>query len=162
MPKKSIRLRGFSYQAPGPYFVTLVEVRRQPRFGKTCGGVVCHTWAGKIVADAWERIGILAPGVLLDAFVVMPDHFHGILTLLPESGESPPEASQGLVRPPRSLGSVVAQFKATTTRLINAASSTIGGPVWQHNYYEHIIRGQGELERIRRYIITNPARANRP
>lgn len=60
--------------------------------------------------------------------------------------------------PSGSLGAIVGNFKSVTTRRINRMRKTPGGPVWQRNYYEHIIRDEGELRRIRNYILANPAR----
>ncbi|GBD05453.1 hypothetical protein HRbin20_01036 [bacterium HR20] len=63
-----------------------------------------------------------------------------------------------LHRAPRSLGSFVAGFKSATTRQINEIRQTPRAPVWQRNYYEHIIRSDDALHRIREYIVTNPMR----
>ena len=61
-----------------------------------------------------------------------------------------------LYRRPRSIASVVAGFKSAVTKRINEIRGTPGLPVWQRNYYEHIIRTEEELNRIRQYIIDNP------
>jgi REP element-mobilizing transposase RayT len=111
--------------------------------------------------------------VELDAFVVMPNHMHGIIMIqgrgeasaMPlhaskeplESDASPlqrhPNGTQ-----PRSLSAIVQNFKSVSTRKMNAARSTLGAPVWQRNYYEHVVRDEEELAAIREYILGNPAR----
>jgi REP element-mobilizing transposase RayT len=60
--------------------------------------------------------------------------------------------------PSHSVGAVVRGFKAAVTYRINMLRGTPKATVWQRNYYEHIIRDKGELDRIRAYIIDNPAR----
>lgn len=62
-----------------------------------------------------------------------------------------------LQRKPKSIGSIVAGFKSTVTKQINTIRKTPGVPVWQRNYYEHIIRNEEAFNRIQRYIIENPA-----
>jgi REP element-mobilizing transposase RayT len=114
--------------------------------------------AGQIVHDCWKSIRTIDPDVWLDEFIVMPDHFHAIVGL---SGRTPVGAhpcAPLLARPARSLGALIAQFKATTTRLINPAIDGVRPRLWQRIYYDVIIRDQAALARIRRYIITNPVR----
>jgi REP element-mobilizing transposase RayT len=60
----------------------------------------------------------------------------------------------------RSIGAILAQFKSLTTKRINALRGTPGAPVWQWNYYEHIIRNERSLQQIRRYILENPQHWN--
>ncbi len=94
-----------------------------------------------------------------DEFVVMPNHIHGIVWIVDPvgaTGRSPLQTSHGPA--PRSLGAFIAGFKSAVTRRINALRGTPGAPVWQRNYYEHIIRTDRALEAIRRYIQANPHR----
>ena len=162
MSKHSIRLRGFDYQRPGPYFLTLVIAWRLPILAKFEGDELVLTPEGRIVDEEW-RVGTLRRrNLFTDEYVIMPDHFHCIL-LLPQTqtpdSYRPPQAGvlPRLQRPPRSLGSIVAQFKAMTTKRINALWGTKGRIVWQRNYYERIVRDRQALDRIRRYIRQNPA-----
>lgn len=81
-----------------------------------------------------------------------PDTFDALL-----ADASPlPERPRGTA--PGSLGAIIQNFKSISTRRINALRSTPGRPVWQRNYYEHIIRSEAGLQRIRQYIMNNPAR----
>lgn len=114
---------------------------------------------GAIVMEAWRRTALIRPGVVLDEFVVMPDHFHAIV-ILPamEAPHRPDAARTGLSRPARSLGSLIAQFKATTTHCINQRLGTSRRRLWQRNYHDRIIRDAAEMGRIRRYIAQNPVR----
>jgi REP element-mobilizing transposase RayT len=110
--------------------------------------------------------------VELDAFVIMPNHMHGII-MIPCRGEAsvPPDASQDASgsdasplrqRPngtqPGSLSAIVQNLKSISTRKMNAASGMSGTPVWQRNYHEHIVRNEIDLRRIREYILASPAR----
>ena len=94
----------------------------------------------------------------MDVYVVMPNHIHGIVLILEH-----PDVAVGahgrapLRRSPRSLGSFIAGFKSVVTRRINQTRGTPGSPVWQRNYYEHVIRSEDELLRTRKYILNNPA-----
>jgi REP element-mobilizing transposase RayT len=94
--------------------------------------------------------------VILDAFVVMPDHLHAIAFL--------PTAKQqrsGLpcpARPPRSLGSLIAGYKSACTSRVNALLGTKGLRMWQRNYHERVIRDARALLCMRRYIAANPGR----
>ena len=158
MHRRSIRLYGFDYRLPGPYFITLVVQNRHPRFGEIRQGRVILSDAGRIVRDRWEAIRSIDPDIWLDESIVMPDHFHAIVGL---SGRTPVGAhpcAPLLARPARSLGALIAQFKATTTRLINPPIDGVRPRLWQRNYFERIIRDRAALERFRRYIVTNPAR----
>jgi REP element-mobilizing transposase RayT len=113
--------------------------------------------------------------VELDAFVVMPNHVHGIIVIhescrgeasaapirvFRESRES--DASPLRQRPngtqPGSLSAIVQNFKSISTRKMNTARGTTGTAVWQRGYYEHIVRSEAELMAIREYILANPAR----
>jgi len=102
----------------------------------------------------------------LDAFVIMPNHMHGIVALV-DSGTVgathasplPDDASPGRPRGPKrqSIAYIIGSFKSAATKRINAVRGTPGVPVWQRNYYEHIIRDDESLNHIRQYILDNPA-----
>ena len=95
---------------------------------------------GCIVRTTWDHLPTRFPGVELDAFVVMPNHIHGIIVLT--SGGP-------------TLGQIVGPFKSLSARAVNRELNR-HGPVWQRGYYEHIVRSEDDLNRIRRYIETNP------
>ena len=84
--RESIRLDGFDYTRAGAYFVTCCIERRKRILGTVRCGVMHLSDAGHAVADAWQRLPAHYPHVQLDAFVVMPDHVHGIIVLVPDDG----------------------------------------------------------------------------
>lgn len=94
----------------------------------------------------------------------MPDHLHAILfieelQLITQETNRPSVGAHGrahLHRPPRSLGSLIAGFKAASTKQINRLRNVRGESIWQRNYHDRIIRNQSELERIREYTSNNP------
>ncbi len=157
--RRSIRLPDYDYAQPGAYFITICTSRRRCLFGEIVDSEMRLNAIGRIVEEEWHRSGEIRREIILDAFVVMPNHIHGIInigyvTTVGATGGSPLDGP-GPGR--RSLGSFVAGFKAATTMRINAFRRTPRQPVWQRNYYEHIIREERDLDPIRDYILSNPA-----
>ena len=138
------RLPVWDYRQPGLYFVTIVAAKRLPRFGRVDQVEVRLTAAGRVVEEEWSSLSLAYPSVRLDAFVLMPDHLHGILDFQ--------RSDHG------GLSEAVRRFKARSTRRVNLAAGSQGRPLWQRSFYERIIRGEGELARLRDYIAGNPAR----
>lgn len=164
--RRSIRLRDFDYAGNGAYFVTICTQEKACRFGTVVAGVMQLNTLGEIVRDEWLRSATVRPQVGLDAFVVMPNHLHGIIMIdqpvvahcmRPPTSIEPGARSAPLRRPANSLGSIIAGFKATVTRQINIMTGATL-PLWQRNYYEHVIRNAADLDDIRDYIVANPAR----
>jgi REP element-mobilizing transposase RayT len=94
---------------------------------------------------------------MLDAFIVMPNHIHGIIIRRGRARRAPTVERFG--KPVAgSLPTLVGAYKSAVTRGINTLRKTHGEAVWQENYYEHIVRSEAELNRIREYIATNPMR----
>lgn len=148
-------MREYDYTAPGLYFITLCTHRRAPLFGTIARGIVRLTPVGELVQKLWSETAKVRPGVALDAYIVMPDHLHAILSL--PYAERHERQQSVLLRRARSLGSLVAGFKSACTSRIHALLGTKGVKIWQRNYYERVIRDQRSLERIRGYIAMNPA-----
>lgn len=151
--RKNMRLPTFDYTDPGPYVVTLCLTTREPRFDHVDDGIVILNAAGKAMQDLWLSLARRFPAIILDAFVVMPDHLHGILTLHDGSA----------VRQEVPLGNVIKAFKSeSTTRYIHGVRQLgwppFVGKLWQYNYYEHIVRNDRDLETKRAYIEGNPSR----
>ena len=165
LPKRrSVRLRAFDYARPGAYFVTICTHARAPLFGDIAGGVMRLSPVGRIVSEEWARTQLVRPSVRPDAFVVMPDHVHGIMVIADDRAgiirRVDPGARSG--SGPGSVGAIVGQFKAAVTKRINAGWPARRGMVWQRGYYEHVIRNRASLDRIRRYIAANPSRWEPP
>jgi putative transposase len=137
MRRRQLRLRGYDYSAPGLYFVTACTQRRACILGRVLNDAVVLTSAGVAARDCLIAVPRHYGGVHVDSFIVMPNHVHAIL-----------EVRQRRV----SLGVIVGTFKAAVTR------STGRARVWQRGYYEHVVRDEADLERIRDYIVTNPAK----
>ncbi len=161
--RRSIRLRAYDYGAVGAYFVTLCTRDRACLFGDIVDDDVRLSAYGQIVNEEWAYTELLRSHVVLDAYVVMPNHFHGIIVLTDNRRAKKDVSSRGVgSEPPRSpsqtLGAVVRGFKAAVTYGINVSRHTPGVPVWQRNYYEHVMCDATELERVRAYIANNPAR----
>jgi REP element-mobilizing transposase RayT len=155
----SIRLKGYDYSSAGAYFVTVCVRNRKHALGSVRNGRVDLSPNGLIVLQAWQYLPQRFPRVTLDAFVVMPDHIHGIIIL---SGDPPSDNRRDHTRArgtqPGSLPAIMQRLKSLSTQLINKANNTPGQRFWQEDYYEHIVRSDDEMERIRRYIVTNPTR----
>jgi putative transposase len=126
-------------------------------FGDVIDGEMRLNAFGHVVLDAWMETALIRPGVTVDEFIVMPNHSHAIVLLPDRDAPTETDASQSPTRRPRSLGTLVGGFKGTVTKQINAHRSTPDTPVWQRNYYEHIIRDDEGTRRIREYITNNPA-----
>ncbi|MBI4527383.1 MAG: transposase [Deltaproteobacteria bacterium] len=189
--RRSIRLKGYDYAQSGAYFVTIVAQDRTCFFGDVADGEVRLNSAGCMVQTAWADLSIHYPGAECDAFVVMPNHIHGIIVLVgagPRAcpDDRPPATGQprgvaptddpamGLGQPPvgagpcacpgvptLSLPDVMHRFKTITTKQYAEGVKRSGWPVfrdrlWQRNYYEHVVRNEESLNRIRRYIVENP------
>ena len=127
--------------------------------GRVAGGVIVLSPWGRIVHEEWLSSAAIRREIRLDEFVVMPNHVHGIVWIL-NVGNSADAAGGArrapLQRAPRSLGAFVAGFKSSVTKKIKQASDGSNRPIWQHNYYERVIRDASELERARIYIQDNP------
>lgn len=155
--RRSIRLADHDYRQAGAYFVTICARTRAPRFGDIVSGTVRLRRAGQIAQELWLEIPGHFSNVQLDEFVIMPDHMHGVLILLPQLDlRARPRRFADSV--PRSLSTIVGAYKAEVTKRVNALGSAGGESVWQRNFYEHIIRSPRALQRIRTYIRDNPLR----
>lgn len=184
--RRSIRLKGYDYSSAGAYFVTIVAWRREMLFGDVVDGEMRLNRNGHIVRDAWFDLRNHYRHVELGAFVIMPNHVHGIIVLVGDGGEILPNGRGGSFisggtnlpdkshagfdsvpnnqtrpyvkpKPRHGLPEIVRAFKSFSARRINRLRRTDGIPVWQRNYYEHIIRNEREWENIHRYIESNPS-----
>jgi len=158
--RHSIRLKGYNYGQPGAYFVTICTHRRECLFGEAVEGEVALSTFGKIVEGEWKISANIRREIELDEFVVMPNHIHGIVSIrdhhpVGATGRSPLHSIHRTL-PPKSLGSFIAGFKSSVTKKINHLRGIPGQPVWQRNYYEHVIRNEIDLEETREYIQNNP------
>jgi putative transposase len=158
--RRSIRLKDFDYTAGALYFLTLCADRRRCIFGKVEEGETRLNSLGRMVEDEWIRSLEMRRHIDLDAFVVMPNHFHAIVALFDQGARSAPLRGKSFRDGMQATGlaSLVAGFKAAVTRRASHALPQLRMPVWQRNYYEHIVRDERDLQRIRDYVAANPAR----
>ena len=159
--RQSVRLPGYDYAGPGAYFITVNTYLRRHIFGCILKGKVVLSDFGEVVEEEWRRTAQLRPYVRLDIYLIMPDHFHAILWFLGSCGgtarRAPTEERFG--RPVAgSLPTVMRSFKSACTRRINLIRFTPGALVWQPGYYDRVVRNEGELLRLRKYIRDNPSR----
>jgi putative transposase len=141
-----------------PYFVTICAYEQRHVFGRVEGERTVLTPLGCIVDEEWKRTPSIRDGVELDQWIVMPNHVHGIVYVPEIAGDD--AEPRGFARASRSLASLVAGYKSSVTRRAKQELSW-PTPVWQRNYFEHVIRGDADLERARRYIFENPVRWGR-
>jgi REP element-mobilizing transposase RayT len=144
--RTSPRLKDFDYSA-GWFFITICASDRQELFGKIIGDKVVLSRVGEILDEEWRKTGALRKDIDLDAFVIMPNHFHAVLSL--SVIRSAPTTQRG-------LGSIIKLFKSVTTKRIDKEPGLSIREVWQRNYYDHIVRDEADLYRIREYIQNNP------
>jgi REP element-mobilizing transposase RayT len=167
--RRSIRLKDYDYTRPGAYFITIVVHDRKCLFGEILSGVMQSNDAGRMVQEAWDALPNHYAGVERDACVVMPNHIHGIVFVgAGPSACAEPEGQPRGVAPTEnvsvvSLPDVVHRFKTLTTKqyidgVKRFAWQPFASRFWQRNYFEHVIRNEESLARIRQYIHDNPAR----
>jgi REP element-mobilizing transposase RayT len=138
--RRSIRLKGHDYAGGGLYFVTVCA-----HVGARCisplRGAPFASPVREIIAEEWARCGELRDDVFPGEFVVMPDHFHGLIEIRPGAS---------------GLGHVIGAFKAAVSRRIRRCRGDTPVALWHRNYYERIVRTPEAAENIRRYIRMNP------
>jgi REP element-mobilizing transposase RayT len=170
--RKRLRLKDYDYSQPGAYLVTICTKDREHRFGEIADGEMRANAMAAVVESCWNDLSNHYPNIELDEFVVMPNHVHGIIVILDEPitvGEctvgdglrpSPTRPSPTGSSPTKKhpLSEIDRAFKSFSARRINKICNTPGTPVWQRGYYDHIIRNERSLTRIREYITQNPQR----
>ena len=163
--RHSTRLQNYDYTQPGGYFITIVTFQRDCLFGEIVNGEMQLSDYGKIADECWHAIPEHFPNVELGAYVVMPNHVHGII-VINDCADASASARRGpIYRAPTeqfgkpvvaSIPTIVRSFKSAVTRRIGRELNVTG--IWQRNYYEHVIRNHVDWDRIHRYIESNPSR----
>ena len=192
--RRSLRLSGYDYAQAGAYFITICTEGRACLFGEVANGTMRLNAAGQLAVTLWNDLTPRFVGIELDAFVVMPNHVHGVIVLpdrtpivgaplvgahdravgaplvgahankaatraAPTVGDA--QGNKAATRAAPTVGDVVGAFKSLfTVEYIRGVKEyrwpAFDRRVWQRNYYEHIIRDEAELARVRRYIDENP------
>ncbi|HEX7917265.1 transposase [Rudaea sp.] len=148
--RKPLRLRCYDYAQAGMYFVTICAHERACIFGKVRDGAMHLNELGKLIAEKWLALPQQHRRLNIDAYVIMPNHLHGIVVF---------EAQEpGSMNRTPTLGEVVRAFKARCSHALGrgAIHRAQGVRLWQRGYYEHVIRNEADLVRIREYIENNP------
>jgi len=140
--RHSIRLKGYDYKQPGMYFITTCSWERQPLFEAPD--------LRELLMNTWQELPDQFPTIGTDMFVIMPNHIHAILTLKNPSTYGPPPK----------LGTVIGGYKSRVAvswvRINQDKGLSHPRRIWQERFYDHIIRNEPDLQRIRQYIIDNP------
>ncbi len=181
---ETARLRGWNYGGAGWYFVTICTRNRQTFFGVVENGVVRLSPIGEIARDYWAQIPHhMTANVAIDAFVVMPNHIHGIVAILesPNANVETLQCNVAVVETlhcnvsttapaardpdnpvarisPRagSLGAIIRSYKSAVSYWCH--HNGYAGFGWQARFYDRIIRNERALRIVRRYIARNPAK----
>ena len=167
--RQSLRLKDSDYSQAGAYFVTICTNNRQWLFGEIRQGEMVLSAIGRLVSAQWQQIPYRFAGLELGAWIVMPNHIHGIL-IITRSGEAsnlitpvlqetadrktPPTQPRGTA--PGSVGAIIQNYKSITSRKISRQDESMRAAIWQRNYYEHIIRDEQSYLEIAQYIVDNP------
>jgi putative transposase len=165
--RRSIRLRGYDYSQPGHYYVTICTQAKEHLFGHIVEGDMHRSELGDYAARCWEWLAQQYAYIDLDEWIVMPNHLHGIIVITDrrsDSGGTPGTngkaggASRSAPTTRKPLGRLVGAFKTVSTDRINERRGTPARLLWQRDFYDHIIRDDDELNKIREYIRTNQLR----
>ena len=156
--RRSVRLKGYDYSQDGYYFVTICTQNRQPLFGEIQKGAIILNDAGKMIDYQWNVLAGRFTHIELDEYIVMPNHFHGIIIVTNIRAGTRPAPTRMMT-----IGDMVGAFKSITScEYINGVKQNhwkpFDGKLWQRNYYERIVRNETSLQRIRKYIVNNPPR----
>jgi putative transposase len=168
--RRSIRLKGYDYSQSGAYFITICTYQRLPLFGEIVDAGMQMNFVGRISRKEWERLPGRFPFLEIGSFVVMPNHIHAILIMgRGTAGHDEAIVSENSRRAPTgmaieyfrrpvagSLPTIVRSYKSAVSLRVNRLRQRPNHPLWQRNYYEHVIRDQVEWEHIEAYIQANP------
>jgi REP element-mobilizing transposase RayT len=156
--RRSIRLKDYDYTQPGGYFITIVTFQRDLLFGQILNGEIQLNDHGRVVEECWRSIPEHFLYVELGAYIVMPNHVHGIIIIMDHVGATHASPLPKLYPPrgpePKSIGAIVGSFKSAVTRRLGREFNITN--IWQRNYYERVIRDHKDWERIYQYIESNP------
>ena len=147
-------MEGYDYALPGAYFVTICVKNRACIFGNIREDGMVYSPLGQIASDTWRKLPLHYQHIGVDEFIVMPNHFHGIVIINDVGAGFKPAPT----RSRHNLSEIVRGFKTYSSRRINLARGTTGQPVWQRGFWDRIIRDDKELLRLREYIQLNPIR----
>ncbi|MDO8281622.1 MAG: transposase [Thermodesulfovibrionia bacterium] len=163
--RRSIRLKEYDYSQAGAYFVTICTASRECLFGIIEDAQMKMNDAGKMVQNVWHELPGRFSEIHLDEFIIMPNHIHGIILLVgaPLVGARFSKEDRAGTRPAPTLGDIIGAFKSITTHSYTEGVKQqqwqrYSDKLWQRNYYEHIIRSEPELNKIREYIVNNSLR----
>ena len=160
---ESARLKNWDYSAEAAYFVTICTKDKKHFFGKISAGKMILSAIGEIAAKEWQNTKTIRPNIKVDVWIVMPNHLHGIIIVEPHcsaalqqwKNKDPQESQRNQFGPQsNNLASIIRGFKSATTKNIHIAG--FNEFAWQARYYDHVIRDENELTRLREYIINNP------
>lgn len=179
--RKSIRLKPYDYSKAGLYFITICCKNRIPHFGNISNGKMILNQYGIIAHNEWANTPYIRPNIELGEFIIMPNHMHAIIKIctgilhtpiyIPHTPNDIPntddrmgvcninDRSRGVCNTPlrspsQTIGAIIRGYKSSVTKQLN--SFNIDCPIWQRNYYEHIIRDEKSYQNISNYIINNP------
>jgi len=187
---QSCRLKGWDYALAGYYFITICTKNRIDFFGEIKNGRMVLSQIGEITKEEWIKTALIRKNVILDEFIIMPNHIHGIVIINNDDRQNQPEKIGEIIKsiesveveahcnaplrpehqtdnvlhfkteyknkfgPQRNnLASIVRGYKGVTTKKIKKIN---GDFAWQNRYYDHIIRNEQSLYKIREYIFNNP------
>jgi putative transposase len=155
---ESTRIKDFDYSSNNWYYVTINTKNFINYFGKVNQKKVILNKLGYVVKEQWLKISDIRTGVELDYFIIMPNHLHGIIIIneATESKKVKTHRDASLLNPIciNSLSNIIRGFKSSVTKNIHLLGFDKFN--WQPRYYDHIIRNEKDLERIRKYIQINP------
>jgi REP element-mobilizing transposase RayT len=172
---QSTRLKDWDYSQEGFYYITICTKDREPFFGRIINNKIKLSSIGEIVEQFWKEIPEHYENVSLDEYIIMPDHMHGII-IINEShdhygnarcrdvvynvstGNEKNKFMSEISPKSYSLPIIIREFKSAVTRQSN--KNGFNNFKWQARYYDHIIRNEKDLNRIRNYIKNNPYGAN--
>ncbi|MBI9050823.1 MAG: hypothetical protein JEZ00_15490 [Anaerolineaceae bacterium] len=171
--RRSIRLKAYDYSQVGAYFVTICTHEKECRFGDVVSGEMVLNELGKIAWNQWECLSERFPNIVMNEFVVMPNHMHGIIIInerdntIPmvgagftpvQNGVSQYQSGVPLAGTP-TVGDIVGAYKSLVFKECLALYKNQDrylGRLWQRNYFERIIRNEKAHQKIVNYILTNP------